>query len=141
MVRNYIWSGKDGSRQCPAKVAWSSLILPKNCGGLKLIDPKLQMKALMVKLFIRGLLPGPAPWRSLLTHQINSLRPKKGGQWPANRHYILYTVRAKGAGSDFWWRLWKAWTGIRHALKFTHPSTSDEVCKQPLFWNGKIMNS
>jgi hypothetical protein len=98
LIRNYIWSGEDGSRLCPAKVAWSSLILPKNCGGLKLIDPELQMKALLVKLFIRGLLPCPAPWRSLLAHRINSIRPKKGGQWPANQHYILYAVRAKGAG-------------------------------------------
>jgi hypothetical protein len=79
LIRNYIWSGEDGSRACPAKVAWSTLILAKNCEGLKLIDPELQMKALLVKLFVRGLLPGPAPWRCLILHRIKSLSPKKGG--------------------------------------------------------------
>jgi hypothetical protein len=51
LIRNYIWSSEDGSRLCPAKVAWSSLILLKSCGGIKLIDPELQMKALLTKLY------------------------------------------------------------------------------------------
>ena len=61
LVRNYLWSSEGGNRQCPTKVAWSSLILPKKYGELKLIDPETQMKALLVKLFMRGLLPSQAP--------------------------------------------------------------------------------
>jgi hypothetical protein len=101
LIHNYIWSGEDGSRACPAKVAWSSLILPKNCGGLKLIDPELQMKALLVKLLIRGLLLGPAPWRYLITHRIKMLIPTRGGSWPASSHYLLFVVKTKGAGLEF----------------------------------------
>jgi hypothetical protein len=118
LVRNYLWSGEDGNRQCPAKVAWSSFILPKKCGGLKLIDPETQMKALLVKLFMRGLLPGPAPWKSLLLHRINSLSPKRGGNWPPNTHYILFANKTRGTSSEFWQGLWKAWTGVKTSLKF-----------------------
>lgn len=35
LIRNYIWSGKNGERACRAKVAWNSLILPHKLGGLK----------------------------------------------------------------------------------------------------------
>ena len=58
LVRNYIWSGENGERQCRAKVAWDAMILPKEQGGLKLLDPKLEVKALQAKLFVRGLMPG-----------------------------------------------------------------------------------
>jgi hypothetical protein len=140
LVWNYIWSGEDGSRQCPTKVAWSSMILPCNCGGLKLINPELQIKALLVKLFVRGLILGPAPWRSLLIYMIDSLSPKRGGQWPTHRHYLLYATKARGQGSKLWWGLWKAWVGIRSSLMFQHPITPDEVSRQPLFWNGEILD-
>jgi hypothetical protein len=140
-MRSIAKVGEDGSRACPAKVAWSSLILPKNCGGLKLIDPELQMKALLVKLLIRGLLPGLAPWRYLIMHRIKMLSPSRGGSWPASSHYLLFAVKTRGARSEFWQGLWKAWVGTRTSLKFQHPSTLDEVLRQPLFWNGEILNS
>ena len=68
---------ENGERKCRAKVAWDSLILPQNMGGLKLLDPELQIHALLAKLFIRGLMPETAPWRTLIKYRMSSLRPKE----------------------------------------------------------------
>ena len=43
--------------QTIAKVAWNVLIQPKSNGGLGLIDPLMQLRALLTKFVIRGLLP------------------------------------------------------------------------------------
>ena len=48
--------GEDGLA-CP-KVAWSTLTQSKDRGGLGLTDPEAQSKALLVKLMVRGHLPG-----------------------------------------------------------------------------------
>ena len=57
LVRNFIW-GNDTVHNTIAKVAWSVLIQPKQKGGLGLIDPFMQSKALLVKHVVRCLLPG-----------------------------------------------------------------------------------
>jgi len=80
LIRNFAWSGENGKRCCRAKVEWDSLIQPKHEGGIKLIDPTTQMQALLVKLLVRGLTPGNAPWKTLILYRMKSIRPKKGGQ-------------------------------------------------------------
>ncbi len=45
--------GKASNTQ--AKVKWDSLTLPLSSGGLGIIDPKAQFKALLAKLLVRGL--------------------------------------------------------------------------------------
>ena len=102
LIRNYIWSGENGERKCRAKVAWDSLI-PQNAGGLKLLDPELQIHALLAKMFIRGLMPKVAPWRTLIKHRMATLRPKRGGNWPPHIHFILFATRVQGIGSPLWW--------------------------------------
>lgn len=112
-IRNYLWSGEDEERSCRAKVAWSSLILPKELGGLKFMDLELKIKALIAKLFIRGLLPSNAPWKCLIMHIIKNLSPKRGGKWPAHIQFILFSTNVRGAGSDIWWEIRKAWISVR----------------------------
>jgi hypothetical protein len=60
LIRNYIWSRKDGERNCWAKVVWDSLIQPIKLGGLKLLNPETQINALKAKLFICRLMPDSA---------------------------------------------------------------------------------
>jgi hypothetical protein len=76
LVRNYIWSGENRKKQCRVKVAWDTMILPKELGGLKLLDLELEIKALLAKLFIRGLIPRSSPWKSLIQHRVNTLSSK-----------------------------------------------------------------
>ena len=65
MVRGFLWSGRDHER-ASAKVAWSCLIKAKNQGGLGLVDPTHQSKALLGKLLVRSLQPGLELWKMLL---------------------------------------------------------------------------
>ena len=58
LVRNFLWSGLDGSSTTRAKVAWQRVILPQLEGSLGIIDPELQSQALLGKLVIYGLTPG-----------------------------------------------------------------------------------
>jgi hypothetical protein len=44
VIRNFIWGGK--AIKTRAKVKWDSLTLPSSSGGLGIIDPKVQTKAL-----------------------------------------------------------------------------------------------
>ena len=57
LVRNFIWGAPVGSRVV-AKVVWSILIRPGHEGGLGLIDPLLQSKALLAKHVARGFMLG-----------------------------------------------------------------------------------
>lgn len=61
LIRNYIWSRKDGKYNCQAKVAWDSFIQPIKLGGLNLLNPETQINALKAKLFICRLMPDSAP--------------------------------------------------------------------------------
>ena len=50
-------------------------------GGLGLIDPLLQCKALLGKFIIRGLLPGEEPWKKILRQRMVKVMPSIGGNW------------------------------------------------------------
>ena len=54
IIRNYIWGGKTGQGKRP-KVAWAVLIAPRQNGGLGLVDPEAQCKALLSKFVYREL--------------------------------------------------------------------------------------
>jgi hypothetical protein len=120
-VRNYIWFGEDGEQQYRRKVAWDSLILHKELGGLTLIDLELQIKALLAKLFIRGLFPLATPLKMLIFYRVNNLSPKRGRIWHGHIHFTLFATKVRGIGSDIWHGHWKAWINIRNQLLFQQP--------------------
>lgn len=63
LICNYIWLEENGKTPYRAKVAWEFAISSKkNLGGLKLLDPELQMQALLTQLLVSGLLLGIASW-------------------------------------------------------------------------------
>ena len=61
LIRNYIWGGKTGQGKRP-KVAWAVLIAPRQNGGLGLVDPEAQCKALLSKFVCRAMLPMQGVW-------------------------------------------------------------------------------
>ena len=69
LIRNFLWGGKNESCAM-AKVAWDVLIRPKSQGGLALIDPLIQSRALLTKFVVRGLLPGTEAWKGMLLNQL-----------------------------------------------------------------------
>ena len=70
MVRGFLWSGRD-NEMVSAKVAWGCLIKAKNQGGLGLVDLAHQSKALLGKLFVRNLQPGPDLWKVHLRNKVD----------------------------------------------------------------------
>ena len=62
-------------------MAWDVLITPKSQGGLALIDPLMQSRALLTKFVVRALLPGIEAWKSMLFNHLMQLSPKTGGNW------------------------------------------------------------
>ena len=68
LIRNFIWSGREGGRAC-AQVAWTTLILPKSKGGQD------QSKALLAKLILRGKLPGTEPWKMIFKARMQGFSP------------------------------------------------------------------
>ncbi len=71
-IRNFIWGGKEVPAR--TKVRWDTLTLPTSQGGLGVTDPKAQSKALLAKLFIRGLVPNGEPWKELVHHNADKMR-------------------------------------------------------------------
>ena len=53
-----------------AKVTWAVIIQPRNVGGLGIVDPIDQSRALLGKLVVRGLLPRNELWKILLRERI-----------------------------------------------------------------------
>ena len=45
LVRNFLWSGCDGLRDTSPRVAWRTIILPRDEGGLGIIDQSMQSAA------------------------------------------------------------------------------------------------
>ena len=74
LIRNFLWSGRDGG-PARAKVSWSVITLPTSQGGLGIVDPACQSRALLGKLVVRGLLPGAEPWKELLIHRLGRCTP------------------------------------------------------------------
>ena len=63
-------------------VAWPILTTPKLRGGLGLLDPLSQSKALLAKFMVRGLQPGNDCWKMLLRLRFATLGHKNGSIGP-----------------------------------------------------------
>ena len=138
LVRNFIWVGEDKSH-VRAKVAWSTLITPKQYGGLGIIDPLDQCMALLAKLIIRGLLPGHAPWKQLLMQRLYSCAPPMGGLWADSIRWIFIPdkkhVMSRNWEDKFFNGLLRAWEHVHKGLEHGVPTCEAEYLRQNLVWN------
>ena len=141
MVRGFLWSGRD-NEMASAKVAWGCLVKTKNEGGLGLVDPVQQSKALLGKLLVRSLQPGPELWKVLLRNRVDLWCPKNGGPWQANTWWLFspaLKLKEPASMEDRVVRaIMKAWSSLREGLVLMQPKTLDEQLRQPLFWNPRI---
>ena len=138
LVRNFIW-GNDTVHNTIAKVAWSVLIQPKHKGGLGLIDPFMQSKALLVKHVVRCLLPGQELWKKFWMCHLYKLKPSVGGNWRDSLRWFFnsdFPLSKSTVGSfSFFNGILRAWESIRRALVFLPPKTYHQLMRQPLLWN------
>ena len=78
LVRNFLWSGCDGLRDTRPRVAWCTIILPREEGGLGIIDPEMQSFTLLSKLIVWGLFPCDEPWKEFLYFALSRCVPLSG---------------------------------------------------------------
>jgi hypothetical protein len=140
MVRNFIWSGK--ATNARAKVKWETLVLPTSEGGLGIIDLKTQSKALLAKLFIKGLAPGGEPWKELLRHKANQVKLPIHGLGPntQDKNWIFAATELKRSPTSVWKNILHSWLSVRPGLCKAKPTNSAEMLRQPIFGNPLIPN-
>ena len=80
LIHNFLWSGQDGTTDTRARVRWETIIQPIAEGGLGLIDPEMQCRALLTKLIVRGLFPGNETWKLLFCSVLHTVTPQLGTQ-------------------------------------------------------------
>lgn len=133
-VRNYIWSGKQESN-ARAKVRWDTVVLLVVRGGVKVLDPKWQASALLIKLLVMGLSRGYEPWKSLVRFRVAQAQQSRNGKWPQHSNWIMNARNLTKQGSTMWQGVVKAWHTIQSGLEQQDPTTWDEIIRQPLFGN------
>jgi hypothetical protein len=141
VVRNFIWGGK--ATNARAKVKWDTLSLPISKGGLGIIDPKMQSKALLTKLLVRGLTPGGEPWKKLVRHKADQIRLPMHGKGPSTPdiNWIFVAPKFKKLLCSIWKSIIGAWINVRLGLTKSNPTNVTEIFKQSLFGNPSITNS
>ena len=77
MVQNFIWIERNNN-DARAKVAWSILTTQFSDGGLGLVDPDSQCKALLAKFVVRAMLPTQGLWSKLCLNQLFDIKPSTG---------------------------------------------------------------
>ena len=78
LITNFLWSRGDG-RLAKAKVAWPVITLPTSQGGLGIVDPVCQSKALLGKFIVRGLFPEWSLGRPCFFSGFSSILRSLGG--------------------------------------------------------------
>ncbi len=141
VVRNFIWGGK--ATPARTKVKWDILTLPISEGGLGIIDPKTQSKALLAKLLIKGLAPSGEPWKELIKHHADPTKLPIHGKGPCtpNINWIFAVPKLKRTPCSMWKSILGAWINIRLGLTKKEPTSMAEMLRQPLFGNPSFINS
>ena len=120
LIRNFLWVGNQGE-SARAKVAWGVIIKPKSLGGLGIVDPVDQSRALLAKLVVRSFLPGNEWWKQLLHYRMPECGPMIGKPWSLEVRWIFNSelkLRCTRRREDgFISSIWKAWQAIRNGLK------------------------
>jgi hypothetical protein len=141
LIRSYLWSGR-GDESARAKVAWSVITLPTSQGGLGIIDPVDQSKALLSKLVVRSLQPGDELWKLLLKRRMTLCSPTVGRPWINDVRWV-FNKDMKFKCSRNWEDkfingIWRSWDSVRKGLEYKPWSCPEEVLRQPIVRNPRI---
>ncbi|MCO5573785.1 hypothetical protein L7F22_027559 [Adiantum nelumboides] len=87
-------------------------------GGLGIVDPEIQSRALLTKLIVRGLFPGNEPWKMLLQSDLDTVTPTYGVRdghicTPGMRIMFTNVVVRQDRVSPFVRSLLQIWNSMR----------------------------
>ena len=75
---NFIWIGRSNN-DARVKVDWSTLMPQFFDGGLGLVDPDNQCKALLAKFVVMAMLPAQGIWSELRLNRLLDIKSSTGG--------------------------------------------------------------
>ncbi|MCO5571416.1 hypothetical protein L7F22_025156 [Adiantum nelumboides] len=143
LIRNFLFGGLDGTHDTRARVCWSTIIMPTSQGGLGIIDPDMQSRALLTKLIVRGLFPGNEPWKILLQTDLATVTPtygvRDGHIWTTGTRFMFTDAPVRRDGvSPFMRSLLQIWNSMRKGLIRRTPRCKEEIFRQPLIGNSYV---
>ena len=146
LIRNFLWSGSDGTVDTRARVSWATIILPIAQGGLGIIDPEMQCRALLTKFIVRGLFPGNETWKMLFRSVLHTVSPRLGTRdghsWTASARYIFSDAPLHTSHlSPFMRSILQIWTSMRQSLRRRPPASLAKIERQPLIWNSFVLDA
>jgi len=71
-LQNYLWRGTEHNAR--TRVCWDDCCLPKNQGGLKLLDPEISLASLLAKWILFAIEPGISNLKVLFRFRINKMK-------------------------------------------------------------------
>ena len=123
-------------------MAWSVITLLTSQGGLGILDPIEQSKALLAKLVVRSFLPREELWKMLMRNRIALCSPVVGCPWEPDVRWIFNKKikfrYARNREDKFVNGIWHAWERMGTGLECRSGSNRDELLRQPLLWNSRI---
>ncbi|GBG87631.1 hypothetical protein CBR_g45784 [Chara braunii] len=134
----YMWKpgAEEGQGHMP-KLAWDKITATKEEGGLAVLDPTRQIKALLAKWPVKATMDTEdQSWVALAEYILAKEWDPSNGEdvW---RLMLTQAYQRRKLKSVFWQGVIQAWRTVAPAL-VREPGTRDEVLRQPLFENGRI---
>jgi hypothetical protein len=105
-IRTFFWSGS--AQRTRARVAWSTLCLRREEGGLNLLDPQDALMALMCKWVVKASEPGTSNLQAMLRFRLSGFQPYVGGKWASDLNWFTIPQHKALGGSKVWQRVAKA---------------------------------
>ncbi|MCO5586639.1 hypothetical protein L7F22_040580 [Adiantum nelumboides] len=136
----------DGTHVTRARVRWSTVVMPTSQGGLGIIDPEMQSRALLTKLIVRGFFAGNEPWKMLLQSDLDTVTPTYGVRddhiWtPGMRFMFTDAPVRRDRVSPFVRSLLQIWNSMKKGLIRRSPRCKEEIERQPLIWNSYVFST
>jgi hypothetical protein len=132
-ARNYLWAGS--AQPARARVAWDVVCLPRQDGGLNMINPKHMVIALMSKWIINACEPGSSKFKALLRHRLEQCQPHARGTWNGSLQWFTRPNFRASSGSRMWNRTMLSWKQVVKDVSLIPPTSYEEWLSSYFWWD------
>lgn len=123
-LKHCLWRGSDMTSKKPSKAAWELVCLPKQQGGLGVINLSVHHEALLLKFLHKFYSKAPVPWVRLV--------------W--EHYYANGSLPGQQRRGSFWWRDVVSLLMIYKKFVSVTPLDGDTVLFWDDRWHGDILN-
>jgi hypothetical protein len=120
--RHCLWKKKEEGEKCSSLIAWNKVCIPKQRGGVGVLNLKLQNEALLMKFLHKFYNKEDTPWVTLL--------------W--NSYYQEKVPHAMDPCGSFWWKDILKLTPIFRTIASCHVGQGNTVLFWKDVWMGEV---